>query len=228
MTARFKIQYLRIVSLNKRYLKKIFFNLKIFVEKSLNKLKITCLEIFKSKNQNNLTKFNVNETKSRLFVNFLVLKTLDGIFFRNESEKIIPFPNLNLDLIENDMKTLQIKTNLFYKEGFYPLNSFHETKVNTSVFLEKEKRNEIDNILRKEMIKSISLKSNQIKKLSDLKENLKPKNNSEMKNKDMNSLNNHIYAHKKILLEVNKALEILDDLFTWFGKLQKTFKYFWK
>lgn len=213
MTPIFKIQYLKLVLLNKKYLKKIFFNLKIFVEKSLNKLKITCLDIFKSKNQNNLSKFNINETKSRLFVNFLVSKTLPGILYRRRTEKIIPFSILNLDQIGNDVKPLRIKTNFFYKEGLYPLNSFHETKVNTSVFLEKEKRNEIDNILRKELIKSISLKSKQIKKLSNSKENLKQKNNSEMKDKNTNNLNHNKYTHKKMLLEVNKALEILDFLF---------------
>lgn len=208
-----KIQYLKIVMLNKKYLNKKIFDLKSFIEKSMNKLNLTCLEITKVKSHNNLTKFNINDTKSKLFVTFLVSKTLVGIFFRRKCKKLFPFSNLNLNQIENSVKTLQSKTNFFFKDDLYPLNSFHETKVNTSVLLEKEKRNEIDNILRKEIIKSVSLKSNQIKKLSNLKENLNPKINTETKDKDTNNLNYHKYAQKKMLLEVNKALEILDDLF---------------
>ena len=213
MITKFKIQYIKIVLLNKKYLKKNFFNLKIFGEKSLNIIKISCSKILKSKNQNFSTKFNINETKSRLFISFLTSKTLVGVFFRKKSEKHVPSSNSNLNQIENDVKTLKTKTNFLFKEGLYPLNSFHETQLNPSVFLGKEKRNEIDNILRKEIIKSISLKSNQTKKLSNLNENLKPKNNTEMKDKDKNNLNHHKYAHKKMLLEVNRALEILDDLF---------------
>ena len=87
------------------------------------------------------------------------------------------------------------------------------TKGDMLYLLGKEERNEIDNILRNEIVKLIPLKSTQIKKQINFKNNLKTKNISHTGIKDIDYLGFDKFFNKKLLIDINRALGILEDLF---------------
>ena len=207
-----QFNYLNWVFLIKNYLKKDFFSKKNLLEKSVKILNSSSLTSFKTKNHNFLRKLNLYEINDRLTIDFPVGKTLIKAFFKKKTKRLSLSQIFNSDYSGNNDRPF-LTSSKSHNENFHSLSSLHMTKGDMLYLLGKEERNEIDNILRNEIVKLIPLKSTQIKKQINFKNNLKTKNISHTGIKEIDYLGFDKFFNKKLLIDINRALGILEDLF---------------
>ena len=197
----------------KKYLKKDFFTKKNLIEKPFNNLYLSELALFKPKNPNFSKKLNLYKYNERLIIDFFLKKAIFKAFLKKKYKKPSFFHTFNPTYSGNTNRSLLTSTKSHYK-NFYPLSSLHVTKGDIKYLLGKEKRKEIDNSLRKEIIKLMPLKSIQIKNQSNLKKNLEKEKISHTDTNEIGRSSLDKFFNKKLLIDINRALQILDDLFT--------------
>ena len=208
------MDYVSLISLNKKFVKKGFSNEKRLFSKYSCNFQVSKLFKNNKKLQNLNEILNFTRKKNKLSLSLSSHKNFDKFFFQKNNEKIgfqeDFYPMIN---IRNSCSSRKLPLHSFDNKKYLPMSLYYTTKVDELSFIGKEKRYEIDELIRKEIMKINIIETDKCRNHNNPL--IKERAENVLKNgrKDLKPFLTETNLNRKIILNANRILELLDNIF---------------